>query len=95
MNKPEVTLLQKGVVFKILQVTGEKDMLMPKHISTKEAVIVIAEGYAIIEIASVEHLLKKGDSIIIPATAPHSLLVITSFKAIVMMPVESEIEYIN
>lgn len=95
MNKPEVTLLKKGVVFKILQVTGEKDMLMPKHISTKEAVIVIEEGNAIIEIASKERLLKKGDSMIIPATVPHSLLVMTSFKAIVMMPVESEIEFIN
>ena len=95
MNKPEVTLHKKGVVFKILQVTGEKDMQMPKHISTKEAVIVIEEGNAIIEIASKERLLKKGDSMIIPATVPHSLLVMTSLKAIVMMPVESEIEFIN
>ena len=95
MNKPEVTLLKKGAVFKILQVTDEKDMQMPKHISTKEAVIVIAEGNAIIEIASVEHLLKKGDSMIIPAAVPHSLLIMTSLKAIVTMPVESEIEFIN
>lgn len=95
MNKPEVTLLKKGVVFKILQVTGEKGMRMPKHISTKEAVIVIAEGNVIIEIASAEHSLKKGDSMIIPAAIPHSLLVMTSLKAIVTMPVESEIEFIN
>ncbi len=59
MNKPEVTLLKKGVVFKILQVTGEKDMQMPKHISTKEAVIVIAEGNAIIEIASSRAFIEK------------------------------------
>lgn len=37
MNKPEATLLKKGGVFKILQVTGEKDMQMPKHISTKRS----------------------------------------------------------
>ncbi|MCZ8284165.1 MAG: hypothetical protein O9353_01810 [Bacteroidia bacterium] len=61
----------------------------------KEAVIVIDEGNAIIEIASKERLLKKGDSMIIPAAVPHSLLVMTSLKAIVMMPVESEIEFIN
>jgi quercetin dioxygenase-like cupin family protein len=59
MNKPEVTLLKKGAVFKILQVTGEKDMQMPKHISTKEAVIVIAEGNAIIEIASRRAFIEK------------------------------------
>jgi hypothetical protein len=32
---------------------------------------------------------------IIPAAVPHSLLVMTSLKAIVTMPVESEIEFIN
>ena len=31
MNKPEVTLLKKGAVFKILQVTGEKDMQCNEH----------------------------------------------------------------
>lgn len=54
---------------------------MPKHIITKEAVSAIVEGKAIIEIASVEHLLKKGDSMIISAAVPHSLLIITSLKA--------------
>jgi quercetin dioxygenase-like cupin family protein len=95
MNKPELTLLKKGDLFKILQVTGEKDALMPKHLSTKEAIIIVEEGEAIIEINAQEHLLKKNDSLVIPAGVPHSLLIKTSFKALVIMPIESEIKFIN
>jgi quercetin dioxygenase-like cupin family protein len=95
MNKPTLTLLKKGDLFKILQVTGEKDAQMPKHLSTKEAIIIVEEGDAIIEINAQEHLLKKNDSLVIPAGVPHSLLIKTSFKALVIMPIESEIKFIN
>lgn len=95
MNKPELTLVKKGDQFKILQVTGEKDAQMPKHLSTEEAIIIVEEGNAIIEIYAKEHLLKKNDSLIIPAGVPHSLLIKTSFKALVIMPIESEIKFIN
>lgn len=70
-------------------------MLMPKRISTSETVLIVEEGYAIIEIDSSETLLKKGESVIIPSSVPHSLLVITSLKAIAIIPVESNIKLIH
>ncbi len=95
MNKPELTLLKKGDLFKILQVIGVKDAQMPKHLSTKEAIIIVEEGNAIIKINEREHILNKNDSFIIPAGIPHSLLITNDLKAIVIMPIESEIKFIN
>jgi mannose-6-phosphate isomerase-like protein (cupin superfamily) len=40
---------------------------MPKHLSTKEGIIIVEEGNAIIEINAKEQLLKKNESLVIPA----------------------------
>lgn len=95
MNQPEVKVLNKGDVFKVLQVTGNMCMLMPVHHSTKEATIIVLEGSAILEIDGKEHLLRPCDSLIIPAKQAHSLLVMTKFKALVVMPLDSAIKFIN
>jgi quercetin dioxygenase-like cupin family protein len=95
LNKPEITLLKKGAAFKILQVQGIKGTQMPQHLSTKEAIIIVEEGSALIKINNEEHLLKKSDSFIIPAGVPHSLLAMTNLRAQVIMPIESEIKFIN
>lgn len=95
LNKPEMALLKKGASFKILQVQGIKGAHMPKHLSTKEAIIIVEEGSAIIKINNEEHLIKKSDSFIIPAGVPHSLSVITNLRAHVIMPLESEIKFTN
>jgi quercetin dioxygenase-like cupin family protein len=95
INKPDLKVLNKGDVFKVLQVTGNMNMLMPMHHSTKEATIIVLEGSAILEMDGKEHLLRSGDSLIIPAKQAHSLLIMTKFKALVIMPLDSAIEFIN
>lgn len=95
LAKPDVTLLNKSKTSKILQISGNEDMFMPKHISTKEAIVIVLEGSAIINIEGEEYLLKAKDSLIIPERLAHSFLVITRLKALVIMPIESGIEFID
>ncbi|HEY5392184.1 MAG TPA: cupin domain-containing protein [Hanamia sp.] len=95
MNKPEIKLLNKGNALKILEVTGNANVLMPKHTSSEEATIIVLKGGAIIDFGGSEHLLKTGDSLLIPAKQVHSLLVMTKLKALVVMPSESLIEFTN
>lgn len=94
MDKPQLTLLKKGDIFKIYQVTGPKDAKMPKHLSTKEAVMIIEEGSAIFTINEKDNVLKTSDSFIIPGGVSHTLLITEKLKALVIMPNESEIEFI-
>lgn len=94
-KNPAIQQIYTGNALKVLQVTGEYNALMPLHYSTKEAVVTILEGSAILDMDNKEHLLKFSDSVIIPANQAHSLTVITKMKAIVVMPVDSTIEFIK
>lgn len=92
-NKPEMNLLHTGSTFKTLKVSALAGMFMPLHHATGEAVIVVQEGKAIINLTSGQHPLESGDSFIIPAMENHSLEIISNFKAIVIMSLDSEIEF--
>lgn len=67
---------------------------MPEHISTKEAVVMVQEGSALLKIDGNEEALEKGGVYIIPAKKPHSLQLLTDFTAIGLMQLESEIEFV-
>jgi quercetin dioxygenase-like cupin family protein len=94
-NKPELVKLTTGESFKVLQVTGQEGMLMPLHHSTREAVVIVLEGSALLKIEEKEHLLQKGGAFIIPANQNHSLTLNTRFKALVVMSQDSNIEFVN
>lgn len=92
---PELKILEKGETYKIFEVKGGEGMLMPQHLSTKEAVLIIQEGEAVLTIDNENHYLTQNDTFIIPGTAVHSLLIKDKFKAFVIMELDSEIEFIN
>jgi quercetin dioxygenase-like cupin family protein len=94
-NKPELVLLKTGALFKVLKVNGQSGMQMPLHYSTKEAVIIVQEGSALLKIDEKEHLLQDGDSFIIPARQNHNLSVKSEFKALVIMPLDANIEFVK
>jgi quercetin dioxygenase-like cupin family protein len=94
-NKPELVSLQTGASFKILKVTGQSGMQMPLHYSTKEAVLIVQEGSALLKIEEEEHLLQAGDSFIIPARQSHNLSLKSEFKALVIMSLDSNIEFVK
>ena len=93
--KPEMTLAHTGATYKILKVTGIKGMEMPSHISTKEAVIVVLQGAATINLTEKQIHLKVNDSAIIPANESHTLSIKEDFQANVIMEVDSEIKFVN
>ena len=85
--------LNAGDSLKVIQITGKTGMGMPMHYSTKEAVVVVQEGTALLTMHNRVYQLTKGDYFIIPAYEKHSLLMKTDFKAIGVLTLDSEIEF--
>lgn len=56
IEKPKISLLISGEMYKVYEVTGRAGMVMPKHYSTKEAVIIIKEGSALLELLGEKNL---------------------------------------
>lgn len=94
-NIPKLVTLKTGESLKVYQVTGNAGMDMPLHYSTKEAVIIVQEGYAQLKIDEIKHLLQAGNIFIIPAHQNHTLSVKSKFKAFVIMSQDSAIEFVE
>lgn len=92
---PEMIPLKNGESLKIFQINAKARMKMPLHHSTKEAVVVIQEGHALLKINNVKHLLQKDSTFIIPAQQNHTLSVKTKFKALLIMAEDSKIEFME
>lgn len=95
IDTPQVTILQSGNSVKVLQVTGDEGMNMPEHFCTKEAVIIIQKGSAVLKMNGKEYSLIQAQSFIIPAGTGHTLSIKERFRAIVMMSIDSEIKFVN
>lgn len=91
--KPEMSILQIGNKFKVLKVTGVKGAEMPSHFSTKEAVIIVLQGEAILSLSAKQIHLKTNDSAIIPANEAHTLQIKEAFQADVIMEIDSDIKF--
>ncbi len=93
LDRPELTVLTAGESFKVLKVTGMAGATMPLHHSTKEAVVIVQEGSALLKIGGKQHVLQSGDAYVIPAGESHSLSLETDLKALVVMELDSSIEF--
>lgn len=87
--------LEFGNTFKVLQVNGGAGMIMPEHSSTKEAVIIVQKGAAILKLKGREHKLNLNKSFIVPAGEIHELQITEDFQAIVIMENDSQVKFIN
>lgn len=94
IGRPTMIPHEIGKEFKTFRVSGKKGMEMPDHISTKEAVVMIKKGKALLKIDGEEQELNEGELHIIPAGKPHSLLLLEDFEAYALMQKVSEIEFI-
>ncbi len=92
-NKPEMTPLNNGEMFKTLKITAKAGMEMPLHHSTKEAVIVVLKGEAVLKMPNGNHILAQGITFIIPPRIEHSLKINSDFHAIAIMENTSAIEF--
>lgn len=94
-TKPQMSILKSGKEYKILNVTGVKGAQMPPHYSTKEAIIILLNGEALLKMEGKDIRLLPGEFIIIPAAEPHALYIKEDFEANVIMAIDSEIKFIN
>ena len=93
LNKPQLNLLKAGTSLKTLQVSALAGMVMPLHHATKETVIVVQQGMALLKMNNAQHILEEGVAFIIPALVDHSLEIKTDFRAIAIMAVDADIEF--
>ena len=63
---PQIIIRQSGNSVKVLQVTGNDGMTIPEHFCTKEAVLVVQKGTAILTMDGIENALMRDQSFIIP-----------------------------
>jgi len=92
---PQLVLLVEKEQHKVYAVTGSSGASMPEHITTKEAVVIIQKGEVVLNIQNQNYYLKQNDVFIIPAGVQHSLSIEKDFKAVVIMDIDSQIEFIN
>ncbi len=92
-DRPEMTALEKGVRFKTMEVSARAGMSMPLHHAAKETVIVVKTGEGVLQMEGKAHVLKAGDTMILPAMKKHSLQIETDFKAVIAMELEGEIQF--
>ncbi|PVW15912.1 cupin domain-containing protein [Marixanthomonas spongiae] len=93
VQKPDMKLLHTGGTLKTLQVIAKAGMIMPPHHTTKEAVLVVQEGMALLNMPTTEHLLKAGMTFTISAKVEHSLKIKKDFKAVVIMALDAAIQF--
>lgn len=94
MNRPQVKDMTVGTTHKVLEITGLNGMIMPPHHSIGEVVLMVKQGEVLIKMPDAEYKIGQGDVSIIPAKKEHTLTVLKELKALVIMPVESEIQFI-
>ena len=63
----------------------DKEQGLSEHKTPFDAIVLILDGEAEITIGGKLHLLKKGDSIIMPANVPHALKAVERFKMLLTM----------
>lgn len=93
INKPQLEALKAGKDLKVLRVTGKAGDLMPVHYTTKEGVIVVKQGKAILQMGNSRSILKPNDVFLVPENVSHSLSIEEDFEAVVTLFVNSTIEF--
>lgn len=94
-SKPQMSILKTGKEYKILNVKGGKGSQMPDHYSTKEAIIILLKGEALLCMGGKDIRLIPCEFTLISASEPHKLFIKEDFEANVIMALDSEIKFLN
>lgn len=95
VTKPKVELLARGTQFHAKQMEAKSGELLPKHIATIESVLIVLEGECVLELEDKEHVLKRGDSFIVPPEIEHQISVVQDFKAVHVMTNDIKFKFFN
>lgn len=93
VTKPKITLLATGKKFKAKRMEAKAGDLLPKHLANIESVLIVLEGECVLALAGTEHVLKQGDSFIVPPEIEHQIRAIEDFKAIHVMTKDIEFKF--
>jgi len=63
----------------------DKNEEISSHSSSGDAMVYILDGEAEITIGEGKHILKKGETIVMPANVPHALLAKEKFKMLLVV----------
>jgi quercetin dioxygenase-like cupin family protein len=75
----------KNEVGNITLFSFDKDQGLTEHTAPFDALVQVLDGNVEIKIGGIPHLIKKGESIIMPANKPHALFAKTRFKMLLTM----------
>lgn len=95
ITKPKVVPLVRGKKLHTKQMEAKAGDLLPKHIATIESVLVVIEGECILELEGVDHVLKQGESFIVPPEIAHQISVVEDFKAIHVMTNDIKFKFLD
>jgi quercetin dioxygenase-like cupin family protein len=93
LNMPELIALNAVDTFKILQVSGNAGMKMPLHHVTKETVVMVQKGSALLTMDEEQHMLMEGSTFVIPARQNYSFSLKTGFKALMITSQDTKIKF--
>lgn len=93
VTKPNVRLLAKGEKFNAKQMQAKAGELLPKHIANIESVLIVMEGECVLALDGTDHVLKQGDSFIVPPKIEHQIRAVDDFKAIHVMTNDIEFKF--
>lgn len=68
----------------------DKDEEISSHDSKGDAMVIALDGEGRITIDGAEHILKKDESIIMPATIPHAVYATERFKMLLLVIFDNE-----
>lgn len=92
-TNPIVKLLAQGEKFNAKQMQAKAGDLLPKHTASIESVLIVLEGECVLTLDGTDHVLKQGDSFIVPSKIVHQIQVVKDFKAVHVMTNDIEFEF--
>lgn len=88
-----VTPLEEGALFSTKRMEADSERLLPRHRASIESVLVVIDGACVVAMRGTDHMLERGDSLVIPADEWHQIRAHPEFKAIHVMPREIRFEF--
>lgn len=93
VTKPNVNLVTKGEKFNVKQMEAKAGDLLPKHIASIESVLIVLKGECVLALAGTDHVLKQGDSFVVPPEIKHQIKANEDFKALHVMTNDIEFQF--
>jgi quercetin dioxygenase-like cupin family protein len=93
VTNPKIKLLAAGKKFKTKQMEAKAGDLLPKHLANIESVLIVLEGECVLALDGTDHVLRQGDSFIVPPEIEHQIRAIEDFKAVHVMPKDIKFQF--